>query len=151
MKLQELYEYKNYSHSGQGYDYAEYRGRPRLHDVNPNLGPHEGKELAMLLDGVKPAALVSEAIYKKHFKKHVDDGTLIAKEFTDRDSFVEMIVALPGEEQRVERLIKLLTMSEEDVDKLGIERYSAQLGRLFGYTKEQVRAFLDHTRARRGN
>lgn len=92
----------------------------------------------MLLDGVKPAGIVSTGDYRGFFEQHVNAGKLISKKFMNRANFYEYVVALPGEEHRIDAIIKLLQAPASTVNDM----YHARLGRLLGYTKEQVRKWL---------
>jgi len=144
LKLSRINEVlKKYSDPGYKHDYSnlpDYVEKPS-HLDNPDRGPHEGKELGMMLKGEKPAAIVRRAVYHEFFEKYVKAGKLIAKPATGRN-VGDIVVVVPGEEWRLNKIIQLLHPLELPGS---YERYSIKLGRLLGYTKDQVRYFLKTT------
>jgi len=131
-----LMEYKKYSHSGAGF--TDERG---YEPVEPWRGPHEGKEIKMMLAGVKPAALVSQEVYHKHFKKHVDSGKFIAKPITNFGRGIiqktpDYIVGQKGENYRINKLHKEFSSDG---------RNHAKIGRLLGYTKNHIKTWINRT------
>ncbi len=84
----------------------------------PGVGPHELRELELMLAGTKPAAMFGEAIQfrdilpEDDFAPHVTAGRIVKREYywDDKDSghsFVEIYYALPGEEWRIDALPEL--------------------------------------------
>lgn len=136
MIVKDLLEFKKYSHSGTGY--VPEGGQD---DSDPDRGPHEGKEVAMILDGVKPAGIIGADVFDKLVEPHVKAGKIIAKKFLNRLKYDEYVIALPGEERRIDAIIKLLQMPPDD-RSMSKDVYHVRLGRLLGYTKDQVRKFL---------
>lgn len=139
MRYQELLEYTKFSNDGHSFDYDEYnhpgmvaqlKAKPR------DLGPHQGKELNMMLSGVKPAALTYDL---EPFRPAIEDGKLIYQKCINRANATSYVVALPGEEARIQRIIALL----QEPNGTDNEVYHVRLGRLLGYTKDQIRAFLN--------
>jgi hypothetical protein len=147
MKLQDLFE-KKISHSGLGHDYNDYNTESHLRYLNNrkdlDAGPHEGKELNMMLAKDKPAALVDYDKYHA-FEPYVKDGTFISKSYTNRIGDHDWVVVLPGEENRIPRLIALLTAPIDNLSDEAMKLYHAKLGKLLGYTNEQIRKFIAKT------
>jgi hypothetical protein len=142
MRYNELLEYKKYSDDGRDFDYVDsplHRGTNELLRNRPDTdrGPHQNKELNMMLAGVKPAALIDVDEYDLLWKPYVDQGKFIARKFTNIAGWDNYIVALPGEEQRIDRMIKMLTDTGPASDV-----YHVKLGRMLGYTKDQIRKFI---------
>lgn len=139
MRYHELLEYTKFSNDGHTFDYDDYnhpgmvaqlKAKPR------DLGPHQGKELNMLLSGVKPAALTYDLA---PFLPAIEAGQLIYQQCINRANATSYVVALPGQEARIKRIIALL------IEPNGTDNpvYHVRLGRLLGYTKDQIRAFLN--------
>lgn len=136
MRLNEL---KKYSHTGQGY------ASPGLYRKGEQWrGPHEKRELKMMLDNVKPAAIVGPDEYQK-FKPYVKKGRFIAVpwEIPGYKGYIEYIVGQPGEEYRINKIRKLLNSGSQYRISNKLDVYSAKLGRLLGYTKEHIRKFIE--------
>ena len=130
MRLTE--KYKKFSHPGTGF--KDHRGSVR----EPWRGPHEGKELPMMLAGVKPAAFVRHDDYHANFKKHVDSGKFISKPIDyfglgRKTKVPEYIVGLKGENYRVNKLHKEFSSDT---------RHHARIGRLLGYSKDHIKKFI---------
>jgi hypothetical protein len=144
MRYKELLEYTKFANDGHSFDYDDHipKGRTSILKSRPNLdlGPHAGKELNMLLARVKPAALISRGDIDA-YTPYLKSGKLISREFLNRANLKDYIVALPGEENRINRIIALLQEPMEPGQYHDL--YHARLGRLLGYTKEQIRTFLD--------
>jgi hypothetical protein len=147
MKLQDLFE-KKISHSGQGHGYNDYNTEFHQRHLDNrkdlDIGPHEGKELNMMLAKDKPAALVDDDKYHA-FEKYVKDGILISKSYINRDGYRDWVVVLPGEENRIPRIIALLTAPFNSNGSESMKLYHAKLGKLLGYTNEQIRKFIAKT------
>lgn len=142
MRYSELLEYTKFSNDGHDFDYVDsplHRGTNEILRNRPDAdrGPHQNKELNMMLAGVKPAALINDDEYDLLWKPYVDEGKFIAKSYTNIAGFDNYIVALPGEEQRIDRMIKLLTDTSP-----ANNAYHIKLGRMLGYTKDQIRKFI---------
>jgi hypothetical protein len=107
-------------------------------------GPHESKELGLMLAGKKPAAmlpLIKELpdVWKKAIEqngwayRHIGDTTV------ENGSIV---VTLPGEEYRIDRLDKIYANVRR---RGGMTRADhIKIGRLLGYTKDDIMAFIHH-------
>jgi hypothetical protein len=139
-----LEEGKLYSHSGKGFP----RDEPYTHQTDDDYrGPHNGRELKMMLAGVKPAAFFpagSEEIDK--FEPHVQSGKIKAlHRFDKKGNHTETIYHLPGEEERAKKIDNILSKS-------GTYSYSithmARLGRLLGYPADNIKKFVDKAKQR---
>jgi hypothetical protein len=121
----------------------------------PGVGPHELRELALMLAGTKPAAMFGEAIQfrdilpEDDFAPHVEAGRIIKREYywDDKESghsFVEIYYALPGEAWRIDALHELNHIAYDKVRQWTAED-DRETGRLLGYTEAEVDAFLEWT------
>ncbi len=124
-------------------------------DSTPDgVGPHEFRELELMLRGEKP--LASFCTYTQSnfelpdedFDPYVREGTFVKREFIvhsssegPSDEVRYLYFALPEEEWRIDAAHQLVC---EEIEKPGPEspEHSAALGRLLGYTDKEVTAFI---------
>ncbi|KAA5606457.1 hemin receptor [Roseospira marina] len=119
----------------------------------PGIGPHEGRELDLMLSGEKPLALFCDVVPSAfdwpdaQFAPHVAAGRIVAREFwtdgpDDAHRVRHLYYAQPDEAWRIERAHALVTAS---FDSWGPEAAAAcaDLGRLLGYREADIQAFLD--------
>ncbi|MBI1188136.1 MAG: hemin receptor [Alphaproteobacteria bacterium] len=124
-------------------------------DLAIGIGPHEGRELDLLLAGEKPAARfrldgLSEE-YEDRFREAVERGDIVEFDFPDPDPQLHRrFYCLHGEEWRVkvmdliDRLLADRTLtgfSEDDLHRLD--------GTLLGYDKCDIDLFIERTQSRR--
>lgn len=100
----------------------------------PWRGPHQNKEISLLLTGGKPAALVNSSRWDV-LRPHVESGELVY----EKDNFGDLIVARADQAWRIPRIKKLLDLP---YGKGSDPKYHIKLGLLFGYSKDQIVAFL---------
>ena len=121
------------------------------------LGPHEGRELELMLAGKKPLALFYDTIPEcgvipeREFAPHVHNGKLVMSERifpssegskTESTPPVRVVFyALPDEAWRMDQAISLM---EEVIFQKGRpnDEDDARLGRLLGYTEEDIKQHL---------
>jgi len=123
----------------------------------PGIGPHEGRELELMLAGSKPMAMFSDALHVSDyfpdadFDPHVAAGTIIrVEEIIPRPPFEMryLFFALPGEEWRIEKALVMVrnlcagTVEDHEAD-------SARMRELLGYSLEDISVFLNHSRHHR--
>ena len=121
-------------------------------DLPPGIGPHNDRELELMLAGTKPMAMFSDAVHVSHyfpeadFAPHVKSGRIIrAQEIIPRPphDMRYLFFALPGEELRIEEALVMCrnlcagTVKDHDAD-------SARMGELLGYSAQDITAFLEH-------
>ena len=123
----------------------------------PDIGPHEDRELELMLPGTKPLAMFSEPVGSPHdfpeadFAPYVADGTLVRREMiyqSEGPGLPGRIVyfALAGEEWRIEamhRINERLFVHGEPTS-LDTER---QIGRLLGYSEADIEQFISRFEA----
>lgn len=119
----------------------------------PEIGPHEERELELMLAGVKPLAYFSELTRAEfefpdaEFEPHVQAGRIIKRDilhiqkmFGQDEEIRSLYYALPGEEWRIDkahanRLRGYQTHKETEHD-------SREMGELLGYTKHEIDCFI---------
>jgi hypothetical protein len=127
-------ELKKYAHTGQGY-----RDRfPSVMDREEWRGPHEGKELDMMLDNTKPAALITSISWPL-FKPYIRQGRFISRPMQGRMKGF-YLVAQPNEKWRLNKIEQIMMNFDNERDSLDV--YHAKLGRLLGYDKEHIKKFI---------
>lgn len=124
------------------------------------IGPHEGKELELMLTGKKPAALL-DARKLKSFEPYIKNKILVlVGSIPNTDVDGRYAVTLPGEEQRGERIIELFknglpepqdTIPSEDHMRNKKQKYyyefHTELGRLLEYSEEDIEDFFNNRRS----
>lgn len=124
--------------------------------VPEGVGPHEGRECAMMLAGTKPLAMFCEvathADYfpESDFAPHVASGRILRREELYWGAKARIMTrcvfyALPGHEWRMEAA-HAIQKAIFTGDRQGTASDDVQLGRLLGYTEGEIAAFLDHVR-----
>ncbi|MBB4285815.1 hypothetical protein [Roseospira goensis] len=114
-------------------------------DPPAGVGPHEGRELALMLAGEKPLALFCDIVPSPYvwpddrFAPHVATGRLVMWEYREptpdgRHTVRWLYYALPGEEWRIDRAHALRAVPGEEA--------CTELGRLLGYREADIRAFV---------
>jgi hypothetical protein len=124
-------------------------------DLPDGIGPHEGRELELLLTGEKPVARfrldgLSEE-YETRFREAVEQGRILEFDFPAPQRHLHRrFYCRHGEEWRVkvmdliDRLLADRTLagfSEEDLHRLD--------GTLLGYQKTDIDLFIERMRFRR--
>jgi len=126
-------------------------------EENPNIGPHDDRELELMLAGRKPLAMFTEVlplesglIPEADFAPHVASGRLTMREvlehadkvpYDQRELHVRRVLyALPGNEWRIDAMILAcqVAASLRKWDE-GLERV---IGKLLGYEDRQIDAFI---------
>ena len=121
------------------------------------IGPHEGRELSLMLQGQKKAALFydlleqgrdipEEIIPEAAFAPHVSSGKILrfaqdikVKKTGDIIRYVCFI--LPNEEGRMNMIFQINREVLED-KRANTDQDDQIIGRLLGYTDEEISAFL---------
>lgn len=123
------------------------------------IGPHEGRECALMLAGQKPMAMFCDvATHSDHFPEsefapHVEVGTIIRREefySSLGDAVVTrcLFFALPAHEWRIEEA-HLIQKAIFTGQRCATAADDAQLGYLLGYEDADITAFLNHVRSLR--
>ena len=108
-----------------------------------NIGPHENNELKLLLSGTKPAALIgSESIGS--CKPYIKDKTLsLAAKFRGGGGATVYVVTLPNETWRGKQIEnQFMKQKQFPIGSPETKTSHANMGLLLGYSKEDIRHFL---------
>ncbi|QKD04348.1 hemin receptor [Mesorhizobium loti] len=120
----------------------------------PGIGPHNGRELELMLQGDKPMALFAaepgmdiEDIGDAAFEPFVEEGLIL--KFSNIDpgtSIEERRYCLPTEEWRckLSLLISQMCRSGEAFDVFTSNDLARLEGTLLGYSKDDIEAFVVH-------
>lgn len=121
----------------------------------PGVGPHNGRELQMMLRGEKPMALFSaepgmdaEDVGDADFQPFVEERRILKFSQTDPETSVEeRRYCLPTEEWRckLSQMISQMCRSGKAFDVFTTNDLARLEGTLLGYTKDSVEAFIAHS------
>jgi hypothetical protein len=119
------------------YDFESFR----THTLPKGIGPHQGKEINLMLAGYKPVAILPILKYWRPedlaiLYTFIDEGKLIYRQIHEEWD----VIAVPGQEWRIDRMDKIITARDNGTNRISI--YHIKIGRLLGYTKDQIRFFL---------
>ncbi|HET7805690.1 MAG TPA: hypothetical protein VFL53_15715 [Pseudolabrys sp.] len=126
-------------------------------DVRQFVGPHEGRELELMLNGDKPLSMFVESIPTKFevfseqdFDRLVSQGKLVKHVSIETipalggktGKIRRVLYALPSEEWRIEALllVQALYVSLAPGWRPDLERL---IGLLLGYSRRDIEKFLD--------
>lgn len=121
-------------------------------DFPDGIGPHEGRELDLMLSGDKPLAMFSDIVSSgfewpdEQFDPYVTSGALVKKEFRTntpdgRFQVRHLYFALPDEAWRIEEAHDL-SCRHFDAWNAEAEEACVKLGRLLGYAEGDIQAFV---------
>lgn len=134
---------------------------PQEAGLPEGVGPHEGRELELMLAGEKPLAYFCDAVAADgivpdgDFAPHVAAGTVVRWETvfhdpaTGRPSVRLVYFALEGEAWRIEALHRIHRAVHTGA-RAATEADERETGRLLGYAEVDVERYLAHLRAWRG-
>ena len=126
-------------------------------ELPPGIGPHNDRELELMLAGTKPMAMFSDAVHvsdyfpEADFAPHVKAGRIIrVEEIIPKEPYDMryLFYALPGEEWRIEEALVMCrnlcagTVKDHDAD-------SARMGELLGYSAQDIDHFLSFSQNKR--
>lgn len=104
------------------------------------IGPHQDRELTLMKAGIKPAALL-DLRELSDWQSTIDEFGWIVREIPSyHPTIKQYVVALPGEEARLNQIERIYTKVNTTRRMSDLDH--AKLGRLLGYSKEQIRAFI---------
>ena len=121
-------------------------------DLPEGIGPHEGRELELMLSGEKPLAMFVDVIPSDYpwpdeqFEPYVSAGRLVKREcltesHLEGNKVRHLYYALPDEVWRIEEAHKL-SLKQYDAPCAEALEDCAQVGRLLGYQEKDIEAFL---------
>ncbi len=125
-------------------------------NLPPGIGPHEGRELELMLAGGKPVAMFSDVIPpsfelpEEDFAPHVESGRLVKFDVVitaSKSGMYDMrylFYALPGEEWRIDRLIEIHRDFHQH-DKPTSCELEKEIGQLLGYQDREIQVYVDRS------
>lgn len=130
----------------------------------PLIGPHEGRELELMLAGKKRVAYFAECEPYEAFRPYVENGRIVRREWKDqwervRQMFVlrgieaeapmPVLYGLAGYEDQIDRLQAALdaSMTVRGEALIAVEY---EIGRLLGYPEAAIEAYVARLRERLG-
>lgn len=123
------------------------------------MGPHEDRELALMLAGNKPLAMFGDAIQHRDlfpeadFAPHVATGAILRRETQFRShhgiDMVYVFFALPDEAWRLDEALEIIHRTRRDGQPT-MAADDIAIGELLGYTESDIAAFVAHVRRRLG-
>ncbi len=127
-------------------------------DIPGGVGPHETRELELMLAGHKPAAMFSDALVARRiipetaFEPHVLAGRIIKRVVyaPDRSGLEAVYVyyALPGEAWRIAAL-EAINHAIRSGQRPATTADDIETGRLLGYSEAEIAAFMAWTEGKR--
>lgn len=127
-------------------------------DLPPGVGPHELRELELMLAGSKPAAMFYDGLVARwiipedDFEPHVLAGRIIKRVIIAPDGngmeSICVYYALPGEEWRIDAL-ETINHAIRSRLRPATDQDDIETGQLLGYTGEEIETFLAWTKGKR--
>lgn len=123
-------------------------------ELPKDVGPHEERELELMLAGKKPLAMFNDDLPpgmeppEVTFDPHVRAGRFIKRELVVSGvagfpaGFRYYFFALPGEEWRIDRMIEINRGLFEGKVRTTPE-LETEIGRLLGYDEADIQVFLN--------
>jgi hypothetical protein len=103
------------------------------------IAPHEGRELGLVLRGKKPLAVVEYAKDQEQYQRVItvwQSTHLLSAQFLD-GAILFTLVHNSHLQTEYLNLVNGVVVPETN------EEYQRAMGRLFGYTEEEIQAFID--------
>lgn len=125
--------------------------------IPDGVGPHEEKELELLLAGKKPAAKFCDIIPasfdwgEKDFEPYVQVGRLVKREWIfEKDGYTSRFIyfALPHKKDHIDKLYEIDRSYIDGPQKNETEMDEDDIltGQLLGYSEEEISIFLQWKR-----
>ena len=112
--------------------------------VEGRIAPHENNEVRLVLGGMKPLATIEKAKQPIGYALAIalsGTGAIASSVVRSKDSPEgEVVITLPKNKHRIEKYKWLLS---HGVEAVGIKEYHRRMGRLFGYTEEDISTFIN--------
>jgi 8-oxo-dGTP pyrophosphatase MutT (NUDIX family) len=113
--------------------------RQKTPDLPDTIGPHQHREMTLMRAGRKPMALINDSDMP-NWKDAIAENGWLVRSIPHRAGFLSYVVALPGEEARLNQITKIYARANAS-ERLSIPDHM-KIGRLLGYTKPEIAAFL---------
>jgi hypothetical protein len=123
-------------------------------DIPDGIGPHEGRELELMLAGAKPLAMFNDDLPpgmeppEIAFDPYVAEGPFVKQEYVNASQTGATaglrfyFYALPNEQWRIDRMIEIKrALFEQKVPTT--PELETEIGRLLGYDDRDVQIFVE--------
>ena len=141
----------------QAYDHSCAMNKKNFTSDRKRYGPHEDRELELMLAGKKPLALFYDpvpecgVIPEQEFTPHVKSGRVVMSERIFHSSEEDTLESMPSVRvvfyappEEIWRIDQALSLMEKALFQRGRpnDDDDVQLGRLLGYSEEEIRQSL---------
>lgn len=107
----------------------------------PTIGPHQDREMTLMLLGMKPAAMV-EPERLNHWQTAIRENGWIARRIMNG----QIVITLRDQAYRIDLLNKIYLKAWQEGRK-PTDVDHVKIGRLLGYSKDEIRDFLVRLKA----
>ena len=108
------------------------------------IAPHEGREIELVLGGVKPIATVEHDKAPETYVKAILLGLAGMLHYrvqpTEDCERGEVVFCLPSNRNN---LVEYDWLRKEGVQNVGLKAYHRAMGRLFGYSPADIEAYIE--------
>lgn len=108
------------------------------------IAPHANNEVRLVLSGAKPLATIEKAKDPYGYALAISmagTGALAVYVRPSSDSMSgEVVLTLPSKKHLMDEYVTLLLWG---VKRYGIKNYHRKMGRLFGYSEDDIEAFIN--------
>lgn len=108
------------------------------------IAPHVNNEVRLVLSGAKPLATIEKVKDPYGYALAISmagTGALTTYVRPSGDSMIgEVVLTLPSKKHLIEEYVTLLLWG---VKRYGIKNYHRKMGKLFGYSEDDIEAFIN--------
>lgn len=145
MNSREIIESRFTKQTLADYESLPYDSGERYTDRPRGIGPHVGRDLTLMLAGMKPLTMQTRSGVRK-FLPYLQSGKLVyAGKTMGFGNVVLYFIALPGQEWRGRQATKMMRQLHLTQDPDKEAEIHKRMGLLLGYPKEAIRAFLSRS------
>lgn len=111
--------------------------------LEPWRGPHQGRELELMLAGTKPVAM-PDSQYMPGFEPYIKQGRFVAKRFRIGRGFSRWLVAQPDKAPLMDEVIEIYRQINARGEMT--LRDHRRIGEILGYDPDHIDKFVDYMR-----
>ena len=104
------------------------------------IAPHESCEVRLVLGGLKPLAAIEKAKDPIGYALAVSMAGTGALSIRFEKGIAECLITKPSNRYKLDQYQWLL---RHGVEAVGLKEYHRRMGRLFGYTEEDINAYIE--------
>ena len=117
------------------------RLRHILQESDGLIGPHEGKELGLMIQGTKPAAMISDDELKK-FQPHIKSGKFVYRAIPHPKSPKIMMHFVAQNEETLDRAVTAFKELMDHPNPTHNYAGHKKFGKALGYSEEAIAAYI---------